>query len=109
MAALLLIPLSANAQENDTSVILPLTMPCDTSDKIFDILQNKYNEEPVGIANGTIYDNGGKPRMGQIVIWRNSKGTSYTITFTPLGTDVMCFLSTGKEMQILPKALGDAI
>jgi hypothetical protein len=84
-------------------------MPCNTSELVIDILQEKYNEEPVGLGMGSIYGPDGKPRPGQLVIWKNNTTKTFTVTFTPQDTDLMCFISSGKDLTFLIGALGDSI
>ena len=110
LAMLGLMPVSTVvAQEEVKPLVLPITMPCNLTSVIFDILDEKFQETPIALANGSVYGPDGKPVPGQILLWNNTESTSYTVTFTPTGTDVTCFLTSGKDLEFMYSMLGDAI
>ena len=99
----------AIAQEETKPLILPITMPCNLSSVIIDILDEKFQETPIALANGSVYGPDGKPVPGQILLWHSTESTGYTVTFTPAGTEVTCFLTSGKDFELMYFTPGDAI
>ena len=110
LVASLLSPISSSAQETSgPAIVLPTAMPCNTAEFVLEKLDKEFQEKPVGLANGVVYGADGTPRPGQMVIWKNNSTTTFTVTFTPQGTDLMCFVLTGKDLEFLSTVLGDAI
>ena len=98
--------------ENPGITALPLMMPCNTSDVIFNMLQSEeYNEAPVALGNGTVFTPSGEPVPGQLTLWYNSIGKkNFTIVFTLLGgSGLSCIVSSGVNMELLPVAFGTPI
>lgn len=100
---------SAAAQENppgDPRLILPTLADCNTTEKVFDDLVNKFGEEPVAIGNGMIQVlKTGELKPGHVAIWYN-EGVSFTITITFPEDSMTCIIIPGNQLMFVkPKGI----
>lgn len=113
--ALILLPISATSQEtppeNPGITALPLMMPCNTTDVIFNMLEGEqYKESPVALGNGTVFKPTGDPVPGQVSLWVNTQGKkTFTVVFTLPGTGMSCVVISGIQIELLPVAFGTPI
>lgn len=111
----------AYAQESETPeaiepsipsvMVLPLVMPCNESQVIFDMLQgDQYKESPIALGQGTIFRPGNQPTPGQLTLWYNSENKkNFTIVFTLVGANISCIISSGINMELIPVMFGTPI
>lgn len=91
--------------------MLPIIMPCGTSQKMIDMLQgDQYQESPIGLGQGTVFMPSGQPVNGQLTLWYNPDGKkNFSVMITLANTDISCIISSGINMELLPVAFGTAI
>src|SRR6056300_1469441 len=109
------------AQESETpeptqppvssAIMLPLVMPCNESQIIYDMLQGEpYTESPIALGQGNIFRPGGQPVSGQLTLWYNTeKKKNFTIVFTMTGANISCIISSGVNMELIPVMFGTPI
>ena len=109
------------AQESETpeptqppvpsAIMLPLVMPCNESQIIFDMLQGEpYKESPIALGQGNIFRPGGQPVSGQLTLWYNTENKkNFTIVFTMTGANISCIISSGVNMELIPVMFGTPI
>lgn len=109
------------AQESETpeptqppvssAIMLPLVMPCNSNQIIFDMLQGEaYKESPIALGQGNIFRPGGQPVSGQLTLWYNSENKkNFTIVFTMNNADISCIIGSGVDMELLPISFGTPI
>ena len=117
----ILISSAVYAQESETpeptqppvpsALMLPLVMPCNESQIIFDMLQGEaYNESPIALGQGTVFRPGGQPVPGQLTLWYNTENKkNFTIVFTMTGANISCIISSGVNMELIPVMFGTPI
>ena len=91
--------------------MLPIIMPCGSSQKMIDMLQGEqYKESPIGLGQGTVFMPNGSPANGQLTLWYNPDGKkNFSVMITLVNTDISCIISSGINMELLPIAFGTAI
>lgn len=118
VATLALASSTALAQEGPMQLpggvtALPIVMPCNRSDQIFDLLTTpKYDEQVIALGNANVFTPQQRPVKGQLTVWYNPKEDSknnFSIVFTVAGTDISCIITSGIEMQVVPLVSGDKL
>ena len=116
VASLALASSTAIAQEGPMQLpggvtALPIIMPCNRSDKIFDLLiTSKYDEQVIALGQANVFTPQQRPIKGQLTIWYNPKEdgkNNFSVVFTVAGTDISCIITSGIEMQVVPPVSGD--
>ena len=81
LVAIILFPtLSFAQQKNKPDFNLPTLIQCGQSSAVWDMLQNKYQEEPFALGVGTLIRNDGLPVSGDLVMWTNKDKKSFTVS-----------------------------
>lgn len=118
VASLVLASSAAIAQEGPMQLpggvtALPIIMPCNRSDQIFDLLTTpKYNEQVIALGQANVFTPQQRPIKGQLTIWFNPNEdgkNNFSIVYTVAGTDISCIITSGIEMQIVPLVSGDKL
>lgn len=99
---LLLFPSLVSAQEiAKPDFNLPTLIQCGQSSTVWEMLQDKYKEEPFALGRGSLTRNDGKPVSGDLVMWTNREKKSFTVTVTFPPAGITCMIVNGREFQIL--------
>lgn len=102
LVAIILFPtLSFAQQKNKPDFNLPTLIQCGQSSAVWDMLQNKYQEEPFALGVGTLIRNDGLPVSGDLVMWTNKDKKSFTVSVTFPEVGVTCMIVNGREFQLL--------
>ena len=92
---------------------LPIVMPCNRSNQIFDLLTTpKYDEQVIALGQANVFTPQQRPVKGQLTIWYNPKEDSknnFSIVFTVGGTDISCIITSGIDMQVVQLISGDKL
>ncbi len=102
--------LAQEAKQPPTTA-LPLIMPCNKSQIIFDMLGNrKYVETPIAIGNGIVFKPDNMPVPGQLTLWYNKDDKkNFSIVFTIGGTNISCIVVNGTNLEFVPGNWIDSI
>ena len=98
--------LSVSAQEQtpvippQTGFPMPTIITCDTSEKMVDVIYNRYGEQPLANGTGSIFHQNGRQLSGAMTYWVNAKTGSFSVTIT--NGLVMCLVMTGKDFVPAP-------
>tara|TARA_B100000900_G_scaffold349006_1_gene314983 strand:- start:1309 stop:1695 length:387 start_codon:yes stop_codon:yes gene_type:complete len=89
---------------NPETTALPLIMPCNKSQIIFDMLGNKkYVETPIAIGNGIIFKPDNMPVPGQLTLWYNKDDKkNFSVVFSIGGTNISCIVVNGANLEFVP-------
>jgi hypothetical protein len=89
-------------------VALPLVMPCNRSQKIFDLLQGeKYKESPIALGEANVFRPDNMPVKGQLSIWYSTEGNkNFSVVFTIANSDISCIITSGVGMELIPIEFG---
>lgn len=94
--------LSVSAQEQTPSQGFPMpTMAtCDTSEKMTDVIYNRYGEQPLANGNGSIFHQNGQLLIGSMTYWVNAKTGTFSVTIT--NGPMMCLVMMGDGFKPAP-------
>ena len=97
----ILTTLSVSAQEQtptpQTGFPMPTMTTCDTTDKMVDVIYNRYGEEPLANGKGSIFAQSGQNLLGTMTYWVNSETRTFSVTIT--NGDIMCLVIMGNDFE----------
>ena len=79
--------------------VFPTAFTCHSTEFIFEDLTKKYGEEPIALGKGVMRSaKNGQFYHGSIILWKNQKTRSWTLTITPDGDeDNTCYILSGSD------------
>jgi len=94
--------LSVSAQEQtptipQTGFPMPTMATCDTSEKMVDVIYNKYGEQPLANGKGSIFSGNGQQLLGTMTYWLNAETGTFSVTIT--NGDIMCLVISGNDFE----------
>ena len=97
--------LSVSAQEQtptipQTGFPMPTMATCDTSEKMVDVIYNKYGEQPLANGKGSIFAANGQMLVGTMTYWINAETGTFSITIT--NGQLMCLVMMGSDFEPAP-------
>jgi len=97
--------LSVSAQEQtptipQTGFPMPTMSTCDTSEKMVDVIYNKYGEQPLANGNGSLFHQNGQQLLGSMTYWVNAETGTFSVTIT--NGPIMCLVMMGKDFAPAP-------
>ena len=97
--------LSVSAQEQTPTppqqgFPMPTMTTCDTSEKMVDVIYNKYGEQPLANGNGSLFHQNGQLLAGVMTYWVNAKTGTFSITVT--NGQLMCLVMMGNGFKPAP-------
>lgn len=92
--------LSVSAQEQtptipQTGFPMPTMATCDTSEKMVDVIYNKYGEQPLANGKGSLFHQNGQQLLGSMTYWVNPETGTFSVTIT--NGPIMCLVMMGKD------------
>lgn len=91
--------LSVSAQEQtpipQLGFPMPTTTTCDTSEKMVDVIYNKYGEQPLANGKGSIFSANGQQLLGTMTYWVNAETGTFSVTIT--NGQIMCLVMMGSD------------
>jgi len=107
---------SVGAQEqpepSSKQFVMPIGVQCDTVGAMTNVINIKYGEFPFTTGNGTMTvmtPQGPTVLPGIVKVWANPNTWSFSITIEDPSpnNDVMCMLTSGKELAPINQTKGD--
>jgi|DEB0MinimDraft_6_1074348.scaffolds.fasta_scaffold20561_6 hypothetical protein len=97
--------LSVSAQEQtptipQTGFPMSTMVTCDTSEKMADVIYNKYGEQPLATGKGSIFSGNGQLLVGTMTYWINAETRTFSLTIT--NGEIMCLVLMGNEFEPAP-------
>ena len=85
-------------QKKETK-LFATNFPCLDSKRLFEDLTSQYGEEPIALGKGIMRSSQTDEfYKGNIILWKNEKTRSWTLTITPEGDNATtCYVLSGSE------------
>lgn len=100
----ILTTLSVSAQEQtpipQQGFPMPMSATCDTTDKMTDVIFNKYGEQPLANGKGSIFAANGQQLLGTMTYWVNAVTGTFSVTIT--NGQIMCLVMMGSDFAPAP-------
>jgi hypothetical protein len=100
----ILTTLSVSAQEQTPTPQQGFPMStlatCDTTQKMTDVIYNKYGELPLANGKGSIFAANGRLLIGTMTYWLNAETGTFSVTIT--NGELMCLVIMGDTFEPAP-------
>jgi len=100
LAILNALSVSAQEQTPNNGFPMPTMAQCDSSEKMVDVIYNKYGEQPLANGKGSIFAANGQMLVGTMTYWINAETGTFSITIT--NGQLMCLVLMGSDFEPAP-------